>query len=114
MKSKDQTLLEEAYKTIVVKENEEESSLDKWHDKKVKEEENISSEEDLKNQYFQAFKNLENDKVNTQQFGDICAKILGELWGNELPSPKLNPSVTGEDFEREDRGARSDYADIGW
>lgn len=108
MKSKDQLLLEEAYRTVMFKENDDVSSLDQWNDEKVKEEENISTEAELKRQYVEAFKKREGDEMTSDQFGDICSLILGQLWGNEIMLSKRDNSTTGEDFELEDRRAQLD------
>ena len=102
MKHKDQQLLEEAYKkTYFI----EEGSLEDFNDNKVQEE----TESKLKQQYLTAAKeyNKVDSSMNSTQFGDICAMILGELWGNE-PS-KHNPSTTGEDFEKESRAVEAGF-----
>ena len=100
MKSRDQILLEEAYnKTRLIKEG----SLEDFNDSKIDRE----KEHDLKEKYKKAFNKYSSpdSEMTSQQFGDICALILGELWGNDLVS-KHSPSTTGEDFEMEDRAAR--------
>ena len=65
MKSKDQTLLEEAYKSI----------NEGWG--KDTPPYNIDSE--TEKQYWTAFGKLEKGKITTQQWGDICAKLLGDM-----------------------------------
>lgn len=100
MKSRDQILLEKAYnKTRLITEG----SLEEFNDGKIDQE----KEHDLKEKYKKAFNNYNSadSEMTSQQFGDICALILGELWGKDLVS-KHNPSTTGEDFEMEDRAAR--------
>ena len=112
MKSKDQLLLEKAYHTVLFKENKEEnkevesSSLDQWNDEKIKKEKTFSNEAELKRQYIDAFKKRESDEINSQQFGDICCLILGQLWNNEISLSNQDNFTTGEDFELENRRAQ--------
>jgi len=98
MKSKDQTLLEEAYnKTRLLKEE----SVDDFNSRKMKEDRldrqdqhaidqaetevapDLRSPEidpETEEMYWNAFEKLKTGEISTQQWGDICAKILGDLF----------------------------------
>ncbi len=90
MKSKDQTLLEEAYnKTRLLKEEGESmtregdsvNSLNDWNDQQVAA--NKTSipgiDSDTEKMYWNAFGKFKNDEITSQQWGDICTKLLGDL-----------------------------------
>ena len=97
MKSKDQLLLEQAYnKTRLLKEE----SVDDFNNRKMKEDRLDRQDQhaidqaetevapDLRSpgidpeteeMYWAAFEKLKTGEISTQQWGDICAKILGDL-----------------------------------
>jgi len=71
MKSKDQQLLEEAYKSI----NEDVGSF--FKDKPDHSPVEISPE--VAKMYYSALEKYQNDEITSQQWYDICAKLLGDL-----------------------------------
>ncbi len=82
MKSKDQTLLEEAYKNIT------EGILDKFFNPQEAEEDSEHHPEDqvpsriesihVRN-FWNTFKKYEKGEVSRQQWGDVCIEILTEI-----------------------------------
>lgn len=62
MKSKDQTLLEEAY----VKINEMHAPV-------------AGIDPETQQMYWAAFEKFKNDEITSEQWYDICAKLLGDL-----------------------------------
>ena len=97
MKNRDTILLEEAYiKTRLLKEE----SVDDFNSRMMKKERQERSEQQATDQaetevapdlrssglepeteemYWSAFEKLKTGEISTQQWGDICAKILGDL-----------------------------------
>ena len=72
MKSKDQQLLEEAYSKINETPNEPVLGIDPETEK----------------MYWTAFEKVKNGEISTQQWGDICAKLLGDIMNAHWKSPE--------------------------
>ena len=91
MKSKDQQMLEEAYRKVL-------SEDDKFqpHDPEMQElakagmgeeehsdedlgEDSEHTDEEMAERYYSALKKYENDEITREQWTDLCMQILGEL-----------------------------------
>lgn len=99
MKSKDQQLMEEAYvKISLVKEEtvddfnsrmiekereEQQEEVDKGEADKdeeaLKDSSHSSIDEETAQMYYNALEKFEKDEITSQQWYDICAKLLGDL-----------------------------------
>ncbi len=100
MKSKDQQLMEEAYVKISLvkeetvddfnsrmteKEREEQQQEEVNKDEADKDEEALkdsshsSIDEETAQMYYNALEKFEKDEITSQQWYDICAKLLGDL-----------------------------------
>ena len=102
MKNRDTILLEEAYKkTRLLKEE----TVDDFNKRKMEEERLRRQEQQAEDQsntevapdvegsgidpetekmYWAAFEKLKTGEISTQQWGDICAKILGDLFNKHF------------------------------
>ena len=98
MKNRDTILLEEAYnKTRLLKEESvydfnsrkmKEDRLDRQDQHAIDQAEtevapdlrSSGIDPETEEMYWSAFKKLETGEISTQQWGDICAKILGDLF----------------------------------
>ena len=72
MKSKDQQLLEEAYTKINEMHNESVPGIDPETEK----------------MYWAAFEKVKSGEISTQQWGDICAKLLGDIMNAHWKAPE--------------------------
>lgn len=95
MKSKDQQLMEEAYVKIslvkeetvddfnsrmIEKEREEQQQEEVDKDEEaLKDSSHSSIDEETAQMYYNALEKFEKDEITSQQWYDICAKLLGDL-----------------------------------